>query len=251
MTNKFLTGLLLTGGMLFSTVMQAQDKINTDRPDQTDGATVVEPKTLQLETEFYYNKFSSSGKTALISSSLIRYGLFKNMEARLLVEQGQERDLFISETTQGQYPLALSTKITLLKDKKHLPDVALISYLHIPITSYSGNYGYWSPQVTLVLEKELDKLTVTANGSYKQEAFEKTWIWQVSGDLKYELTDRFTVFGEYFAQYAPEDSPVHNADGGLLYHITSDLLVHVAFGHTIFTEERNYFGNAGLAFRIH
>ncbi|MBW8684679.1 transporter [Chitinophaga rhizophila] len=236
--------------LCISTFARAQDKINTDRPDQTDGATVIDPKSIQFETEFYYNKFST-GEKALISSSLLRYGLTKKVEARLLVEQGQERDLFISETTQGQYPLALSTKIAVLKDKRNLPDIALIGYLHLPLTSHKGNYGYWSPSATLVIEKEFDKLTATANGTYKQEAFEKEWIWQVSGDLKYELSERISVFGEYFAQYAPGDSPLHNADGGILYHITPDWVVYLAMGHTLFTKESNYFGNAGLAFRIH
>ncbi|QHS63216.1 transporter [Chitinophaga agri] len=250
MTNRRILTVLTAFFCVYAMTANGQEKINTDRPDQTDGATVIDPKSLQLETEFYYNKFSS-GQTALISSSLLRYGLLKNVEARLLVEQGKERDLFISETTQGQYPLALSTKIALLKDKKSLPDISLISYLHIPITSKKGNYGYWSPLFVLVLEKAFDKLTVAANASYKQEAFEKQWGWQLSGDVKYELTDHLSVFGEYFGQFAAGESPVHNADGGFLYHLSADWLVHLAFGHTLFTTESNYFGNAGLAFRIH
>jgi hypothetical protein len=250
MIKRYILSILLVTCVAGLSTVSAQDKINTDRPDQTDGAAVIEQKSLQFETEFYYNRFSS-GKTALISSSLLRYGLFKNVEARLLVEQGQERDLFIAETTQGQYPLALSTKIVLLKDKPAMPDISFVSYLHLPLTSKKGNYGYWSPLFTLVVEKQFDKLTAAANGSFKQEAFEKEWIWQTSADLKYELSDHLTVFGEYFAQFAPGEAPLHNADGGVLYYLSSDWLVHLAFGHTLFTEESNYFGNAGLAFRIH
>jgi hypothetical protein len=94
MINRYLSNLLIAGFCACTTVVHGQDNINTDRPDQTDGASVVDEKSLQLESEFYYNKFGS-GKLALISSSLLRYGLLKNVEARLLVEQGQERDLFI------------------------------------------------------------------------------------------------------------------------------------------------------------
>jgi hypothetical protein len=249
MIDSYITNLLIAALSVYSIVVHGQDKINTDRPDQTDGASVVDEKSLQFETQFYYNKFSS-GKLALISSSLLRYGLLKNVEARLLVEQGQERDLFISETTQGIYPLALSTKIVLLKDKPVMPDLSFISYLHLPLTSEKGNYGFWSPLFTLALEKELNKLTVAANGTYKHEAFEKVWVWQASTELKYELSDRLSVFAEYFAQYAPDDAPQHNADGGLLFYLSPDWLVHLAYGHTLFTTESNYFGNAGMAFRI-
>jgi hypothetical protein len=255
MIKKWIFSLLLSSFSMSAIFAQdkikpEQDKINTDHPDHTDGTTVIDPKTFQFETQVYVNRFDA-GKDAIIASSLLRYGLFKNIEARILVEQGQERDRFISETTQGMYPLALSAKIALLKDKKYLPDISLIPYLHVPVTSQKGNYGYWSPLVTLAMEKQLDKLTIAANGSYKQEAFEKQWLWQASGELKYEFSERFSVFAEYFAQYGHEEAPLHNVDGGLLYYISPDWLVHVAAGSTIFHEEKNYFGNLGVAFRVH
>lgn len=243
-----LTGLLLLAS--YCTVVQAQDKINTDKPDQSDGANVVDKGHFQFETGFYYNKFRT-GNPALITSSLLRFGVFKNVEARLLVEQGQERDRFISETTQGLYPLAISTKVALLKDKRTLPDISIIGYLHIPVTADHSQQSYWSPMITLVLEKELGSLTATTNMSFKQEAFENTWIFQGSGELKYEVSDKVSVFGEYFAQYAAHDEPLHNLDGGILYYIGSQWMVSAAFGHSIFAGEKdNYFINTGLAFRI-
>lgn len=233
----------------YHTNSEAQTKINTDRPDQSDGAKVVDVNSLQFETEFYYNHFKT-GKPALISSSLLRYGLFRNIEARLLVEQGQERDKFVAETTQGLYPVAISTKISVVKDKKVLPDISLIAYLHVPLTSAKGNKGYWSPLFTMVLEKELNKLTVTGNVAIKQEAFESKWIWQASGELKYELSEKLSIFGEYFAQYDKQEPPLHNVDGGILYYIHPHLMTHLAFGHSLFTSDHNYFVNTGLAFPI-
>lgn len=229
---------------------QSQNKINTDRPDQSDGAQVLDPRKLQFETEFYYNHFTS-GKPALISSSLLRYGLVRNIEARLLVEQGQERDKFISKTTQGLYPLAISTKASILKDRKILPDISIIAYLHIPVTGATENKGYWSPLFTAVLEKEFGRVTATSNISFKQEAYESKWIWQASGELKYEVSEKVSLFGEYFAQYDKEEPPLHNLDGGILYYINPGLMVHLAFGHTVFSPEHNYFINSGLAFPIH
>jgi hypothetical protein len=229
---------------------QAQEKINTDRPDQSDGASVVDPGAFQFETEFYYNHFRE-GKPALISSSLLRYGVFKHVEARLLVEQGQERNRFIAETTQGMYPLAISAKVSLLKDREVLPDISVIGYLHIPVTNGKSEKGYWSPLFTLVLEKEFDKVTATANISVKQEAFESKWMYQGSGELKYEVSDKLSLFGEYFAQFDPHDSPLHNLDGGVLYYISPRCMVHLVYGHTIFAAERNGFINTGLAYAFH
>jgi len=115
---------------------QDSSRMETDRPDQTDGANVLNKKEVQFETELYYNTFDS-GRAAIISSSLLRYGLFKNCEVRLLIEEGRERDKFIDETTQGFYPLALSVKLALLKDHPILPDVVLITYVKMPLSFVS------------------------------------------------------------------------------------------------------------------
>ena len=240
----------LVNVILFLTLTgRSQEKINTDRPDQSDGASVVSRGKVQLETELYYNSFWE-GKPALISSTLLRFGIVNNIELRLLTEQGQERDRFIAETTQGLYPLAVSAKVAIVKDLRMLPDISLVGYLHCPVTSGKENGRYWSPIITLVLEKEFDRFTFTTNASIKQEAFEKKWIWQGGGEIKMELSDHFSAFAEYFAQYDKQEAPLHNVDSGILWYIQPKWMVHVAAGTNIFTSERNYFINTGLAFGL-
>ena len=123
---------------------RAQEKpIETDRPDQSDGASIVEKNKFQFETSFYFNHFKAESP-AYVSSSLLRYGIFKNIEFRVLVEQGANRDVFISETTQGQYPLAISSKIALIKDAARLPDISVVAYLQLPFTN-APEKSQWSP----------------------------------------------------------------------------------------------------------
>jgi hypothetical protein len=229
----------------------AQDtsKLSTDRPDQTDGASLLNKKEFQFETEVYYNTFKE-GRAAIISSSLFRYGLHKSVELRLLVEDGRERDKFIDETVQGLAPLALSTKIAILKDHPVLPDVVFITYLKMPLTRHTSDDVYWSPLFMLAFEKEGNKFTFATNAGIRQEAFGKGWLWQASADVKYELNKHIELYTEYFAQYQKQENPNHNIDGGLLFYINNNWMVHAAYGSTIFVKESNHFVNTGLSFRI-
>jgi len=226
----------------------AQEKpIETDRPDQSDGASIVEKNKFQFETSFYFNHFKAESP-AYVSSSLLRYGIFKNIEFRVLVEQGVNRDVFISETTQGQYPLAISSKISLIKDAARFPDISLVGYLQLPFTN-APEKSQWSPAFFLIVEKEWKFITLTLNGGPKEQAFEHEWVFQASGDVRCKVTPRCNLFGEYFAEYG-HDQPMHNVDAGVVYYINPHFSVQLSAGSTIFYTASNFFVNTGFAFQL-
>jgi len=247
MKQVFLLSLVL---LLYKTSSsQNTTRLSTDRPDQKDGANILEKGKIQFETEMYQNTFEK-GRAAIISSSLLRYGLFKNFEVRLLAEEGRERDKFIDETTQGLYPLALSFKLALLKEHPFMPDIVLITYLKMPWTRRSSEDVYWSPAFILGLEKEINKFTLATNAGIKQSAFDETWNSQLSADIEYRAGKHVEIFTEYFASYANNKSPLHNADAGLLYYITNNWLIHLAYGSSVCAHECNRFVNTEFAFRF-
>lgn len=232
-----------------STHAQDTSTLSTDRPDQTDGTNMLRPKEFQVETELYHNTFNE-GRAAIISSTLLRYGLLKNVELRMLVEEGRERDKFIEETAQGLFPFALSAKISLLKEHPVLPDIAFITYFKMPLTRRTSEDVYWSPLFMLAFEKELNKVTLAANSGIRQATFGTNWLWQASTEVKYEISDRVEVYSEYFAQYARTEKPNNNIDGGLLVYLNNNWMVHAAYGTKIFTHKPNHFVNTGVAVRI-
>jgi hypothetical protein len=233
----------------FAVTAQDNTYIQGDRPDQTDGASLLHKQEFQVEQEFYYNHFRE-GAPAYITSTLVRYGLFSRLETRLLVEDGKERDKFVEKTTQGLYPLAFSFKLALLKDHRILPDITLVHYLQLPLTSRTGEDRYWSPCFLLALEKELGNFTVTTNTGIKWEAFEPSHSWQATADVKYELSRRTEVYAEYFAHYSSQQHPLHNADVGILYHLSPRWMISLAGGSTLFSHEPNRFLTTGIAFRL-
>lgn len=167
------------------------------------------------------------------------------MEVRLLVEQGQHRDLFMDETAQSQYPLAASVKLAIVAENKHRPAVSVVGYLQLPFTN-GAQAKQWSSAVLLIVEKKWSPFTLTINAGPKQEAFHPDWEFQATSDLKLELSPKWQVFGEYFAQYG-SGLPFHNIDAGVLYQLNKHWLIFSAAGSSIDHYPGNYFLNTGFA----
>ncbi len=75
----YLLGILL----LSSCSLNAQNMINTDRPDQSDGTHIVEKQYFQIESGVQFSK-SNETSNSFDNITLIRYGITKKFEARLL-----------------------------------------------------------------------------------------------------------------------------------------------------------------------
>ncbi|WP_336518516.1 transporter [Pollutibacter soli] len=223
--------------------ISAQEKIQTDRPDQSDGASVISNGKFQLESSIIYARIKDSAGS-YISSTLLRYGLFKGFELRATAEQGKNRDLYISETVQGFYPLTIGFKSELLQEKKYTPAISLVGYLQLPFTNHNSKGYYWSPALFLIAEKKIDHLMIDVNVGPKQAAFSNEWSVQFSGDLKYEAGEHLNVFGEYFAQ-CDSHQPQHNVDFGVQLLVTKSVELHVAAGSSIHYRPHNYFLSIG------
>ena len=78
--------------VFLSVLCEAQDKapeLITDRPDQTESSSVVPLKSLQIETGFVLENDETDNtrqKSFAYNTTLLRYGLFDNMELRLGLE---------------------------------------------------------------------------------------------------------------------------------------------------------------------
>lgn len=242
--------LLLPLGLLFSLSLVGQDnKINSDRPDQTEGTHVIQPGELQIEADFYYNYFEKE-KAALISSNLIRVGLLKQAELRLVLEEGRQRDAFI-ETTQGVYPLSAGTKVELIKEHAWIPNVSGLAYLQLPFTSKSEeNKLRWSPAFVLASEYDVAKLSMDVNVGVKWGAFEPTKALMASSSFRYEWSEKLQSFIEYYGQFSTQSHPMHNSDLGFMYLFTDQFQMSLSFGTSLYAEEYNGFVMLGTALRL-
>ena len=64
--------------LLSSTGLKAQNVINTDRPDQSDGTHIVEKNYFQLETGLQFSKLDDITK-GFDNVTMIRYGITRTV----------------------------------------------------------------------------------------------------------------------------------------------------------------------------
>ena len=110
---------------------RTQDRISSDLSDQTESADFVGAGRVQPEASSHYNVYRSGGYS-LLGLGLIRCGLYSGGELRLLVEEGFERDRYMNETVQSNFPLSLSGKFRIIKETSGRPSVAVSAYLSLP-----------------------------------------------------------------------------------------------------------------------
>lgn len=228
-----------------------KEEMNVDLPDETEETDLVQPGQLQIESAFLMNHYKND-KRSYIGQGMVRYGVSERLELRLLVEDGRGRDRYLDKTVQSTYPLAASAKVSLVKDKKGLPDISFVSYVKLPFTSHTSEQKrYWSPIFLAAFQNKLgEKWKLEYNAGVQQEAFGTNWSWLANASLHYKLLQPLEVFVEYYAQYQQLEAPQHNAGGGVAWQINDMLEVYVAGGSTVHYEEPNWFTNGGIAVRF-
>lgn len=246
--------LLLSGRPLLAQERSSappKKEMNVDMPDETEETDLVDPGQLQLETALLYNRYSGRSPS-LIGQALLRYGLSERIELRAIAEDGLRRDQYLTETVQATAPLALGTKVVLLKDKPVLPDITFVGYVKLPFTSRSREERlYWSPIFLLAFQHKFagEKVKLEYNAGIQQESFSSSWQWLGNVSMHCKLSRSLEAFAEYYAQYSPQEAPLHNLGGGLALEIGERMEAYASGGSTIATTDRNYFFAAGLAVR--
>ena len=227
------------------------EEMNVDLPDETQETDLVDKGHWQLETGFLLNRYKNE-PNSYITQGLLRYGASKNIELKLLIEDGRGRDRYMQKTVQSTYPLALGTKILLVKDHPGLPDMTFVSFVKLPFTSQSSaNKAYWSPIFLMAFQNKFgEKFKLEYNAGIQQEAYSSEWFWLVNASLHYKIIEKLEIFTEYYAQYINHEQPSHNLGGGIAYQLNNILEFYLSTGSTIYDEDQNHFFNGGVAFRL-
>ncbi|MBR5567704.1 MAG: transporter [Bacteroidales bacterium] len=149
----------------FSVKAQEDVGFTADRPGASTGPSVVGRGVIQLEQGIQYDGDGGVG-TITFSNTLLRYGLFPNMELRL----GGDGFLYKEDgSTQGFKPafsgLSVGTKIKCFEGQGAIPAVSVLADFAVPYTSSKGfNTDHLAPSLYLLFENPInDWLSVGYN----------------------------------------------------------------------------------------
>jgi hypothetical protein len=244
--------------LLFVYIQQGhgQDEVPefaTDRPDEAEAASLVPRKTVQLETGLYFQKDTegaSEHKMRGYPSALIRLGVLDWLELRV---QSARKDSVVERgrrfRTSGFAPLGVGAKIKLWEERGLLPQAAFMTMVALPIGSRDFRPENPEPTLRLLLKNSLtDKLDLSYNLVYAWIEGDPTKGYAIS--LGFDLSDKFTIYGEAFGSKQTGEKAEHMADGGLMFKLLPNLQLDIGAGTALNSAAPDYFLTTGISVRL-
>lgn len=230
----FFAAALLVGSAqrLSAQTDSGQGYISSDRPDQSEGATIMAPRKIQFEWGGTYRKAGTN------LSLMARYGIIKDWEVRL--EGVTER---LSKDGLKMDEVSLSSKLGLLSEEKWLPAMSLIGYLHY---APRGDREITS-DLTLALEKGLNEHFGLASNIGSSEGFQKVFI---TGEVTYQPSERIGTFVEYYGSFASGSIPVQGFDLGVSYGFSRSFSLDLSYGVTYTSGQTEHYASLGGSIRL-
>ena len=237
----------------FSLCCSAQEKIDTDRPDQTESAFTV-PRGY-FQAEFGFNKENTSGRdyTLVHPTALLKYGLGK-IELRLESTWSSEYEHVIPNPkwSRGLQPVEIGFKAALCEEKDFRPKISIIMHTTIPFLS-SGIYkdSLLTPSFRFCLQHttgERSALGINLGAEWDPHKKRPQWIYTIAQG--FDLSEKWYAYIEAFGTISKGYLPEHSLDAGLAYYINPDVKVDISAGKGISSVAPKSYVALGFSFRI-
>ena len=234
--------------LLFLPFLCTAQKIETDRPTETESPVIVPICRLQFENGFYFEK-DGADHTFNIPETTWRYGIVKDIELRIETAFVNDKN---ATTVTGIQPVTLGMKVHITEEKGILPQVSLLGRIQIPwLGSKELQGNYYTPEVRLLLQNALSKsvhLGYNIGIEWNSDTSQPDYIYTLSGDL--ELNKKLRVFIEAYGFTPVHHKSEESADAGFIYLLNDTIQLDVSGGIGITAAAADCFGSVGISLRI-
>lgn len=230
----------------------AQDKIECDRPDQTETPCIVPEGHFQMESGFYYAHESKDEKGFIYPSSLLKYGIKDVAEIRVEIENSstQLKDEEGKHLVHGVSPLALGMKLKICEEKKSTPKISVIMMMSLPVlASAKLKEDYPTPEIRFTFQHTLTKrfsFSYNLGGLWNGQQQKLFGLYTITGG--YSITDKFSGYIELYGFVSNEQN--HRLDGGFCFTPRRNLMLDISAGVSIDRKLPAWFSGLGISFRL-
>lgn len=237
---------------------EERPELITDRPDATESPSVVPQGAIQIETGALFTSFEEDllqTQTLTYNTTLLRYGLFDNLELRLgwnAVEQSNKTtgdDLATIES--GLSPLLLGMKVNIAQEKGWLPTIGLVGHLFLPFTASED----FKPQHTSIDFRfafdhtllESSSIAYNLGAQWEADSLGAAYVYTLA--YGYSITDSFGFYAELYGDLPEKKRSNHYWDAGVTYLILPNLQLDATIGTSI-TKGQDLLLSGGFSYRI-
>lgn len=247
---RFLFPFLLAAGL--SASAQYTEKIETDRPDQTETPFLVPKKYFQAEFGLNVEKYTGNYDRFVHPTSLLKYGLTNRFELRLestvLTNYLQRVPSSVMQTQME--PLEVGTKIRLFEEKGLRPKASVIAHVGLPFLAGKAYRSLSASYTTrLSLQNSLSKnVSLGYNLGVEGGGGESTAFFYTVAP-GFNIGEKWYAYAEAFGSFANEGS-LHHLDGGLAFFLSPDTKVDLSAGFGLGDSPLKHYTALGFSFRL-
>lgn len=233
--------------------LYAQDKIETDRPDQTE-TPVLTPKKY-LQGEFGFNREAEGNNYRLLHpTALLKYGISKKAELRLELNAVTDNFKALPRNIKlsGFEPVEIGTKIALLPEKGLRPQTSIIAHVGLPFLS-GQHYRtpHLSPSFRFTMQNTItENIAIGYNLGAEWDGFSATPTWLYTFAPGFNLGEKWYTYVEAFGFIAQYQKPQHSVDAGIAYFVNNDLKLDVSAGVGLSSAAVDHYVAVGFSFRL-
>jgi len=242
----------------FSVHAQLTDKIETDRPDQTESPYTVPKKWLQVEAGFNIENDKSGAREFVHPTVLSKYGLSQRFELRLITEFISFQTPVIiplgNDIVTGLQPVEVGGKLALFEEKGIRPKTSFIFHTAIPkAASKKFQQTNWAPNFRFTMQNSLSEVISLGYNLgmewYGEEGTKPSFIYTFAPG--FNLSEKWYAYIEIFGFINPDNHPQHSIDGGIAYNFSNNTKIDLSggFGITKNTSLKDYIA-IGFSFRL-
>lgn len=242
--------LALTASVCFA--QEELPELVPDRPGMTWGAEVTPHQKVIWDHGFGFEKTPDNAKTLTLSSAVVRYGLFENVELRVGTDFLMYGDADALAPSIGIAPLFVGTKIKLYESDGILPSVGMLAELRSPhVGSKDLLPSYLAPSMYLLFEHELgDRFWLAYNAGLEWDGETAEPTTRLSLALGCNITDNFGVFLDSYNYLVRDDENQYMAELGFTWLVSRRVQLDIEGDFDLMNLGRYYAAGLGVSWLI-
>jgi hypothetical protein len=243
--------------MLSAAAAAQTEKIETDRPDQTESPYIVSKKWMQFEGGIIVEKLNAYATNFTIPTVLTKYGISKKTELRLITElSASDSKLYITNSTDITTPLQLGFKTSLFEEKGLLPKTSVIVHTALQNIEHYGQSGSNTTKEIAGNYRFTMQHTITKNISLgynmgmEWEQFTEAPAYVYTVATGFNLSANWYAYIEAFGSIWKKENPENSVDAGLAYYLNDNFKLDISAGIGISKNAPDNYFAIGASFRF-
>jgi hypothetical protein len=257
-STTFLIIVFLLAGIIYA--QESEKEIETDRPDITESAKVVQPGIFQFEDGFLLENqrtntdgINTNIHNYTISSLLTRIGLMDNFELRIGGDYIYQTAITnnIQTNSSGFNNLLVGAKYQFMKEELNGQDLGIIMQFFLPLGNENFGFPNIEPEILIAAGKSLTEvISVSINIGSHWDSRNDQPVYLYSSSFGYSINDSWDSFVEFYGETTKGNQPKLNLDFGFAYRPINNFQIDISAGNESFSDFNNWFLGTGISFRI-